>query len=88
MNRLLMVLRLLGEKFVVIYVGPKKTKFSLHENLLCDKSEYFRRAFRSGFKEAQEKSLSMPEDSVDAFEYLVNFFTLQNSPFSHLRVNL
>lgn len=67
---------------MVIYVGPKKTKFNLHENLLCDKSEYFRTAFRSSFKEAEEKTLSMPEDSVDAFEYLVNFlyapkFTLQ-----------
>jgi hypothetical protein len=67
-------LRLLGEKFVAIYVGPKKTKFNLHENLLCDKSEYFKTAFRSGFKETQEKTLSIPEDSVDTFEYLVNFF--------------
>jgi hypothetical protein len=63
----------LGEKFVAIYVGPKKTKFALHENLLCDKSEYFKTAFRSSFKEAEEKTLSMPEDSVEAFEYFVNF---------------
>jgi hypothetical protein len=66
-------LRLLGEKVVVIYVGPKKTKFTLHENLLCDKSEYFKMAFRSSFKEAEEKTLSMPEDSVEAFEYFVSF---------------
>jgi hypothetical protein len=76
------LLRLLGEKFVIIYVGPKNTKFNLHENLLCNKSSYFRAAFRSGFTESEEKTMRMPEDSVDAFEYLVNFlyaprFTLQ-----------
>lgn len=73
MGRLLMLLRLLGDKFVVIYVGPKKTKYNLHENLLCDKSDFFKTAFRSGFKETEAKTLSMPEDSVDAFDYLVNF---------------
>jgi hypothetical protein len=58
---------------VVIYVSPKKTKFNLHENLLCDKGEYFRTVFRSGFKEAQERTLNMPDDSVEAFEYFVDF---------------
>jgi hypothetical protein len=77
-----MLLRLLGDKFVVIYVGPKKTKYNLHENLLCDKSDFFKTAFRSGFKETEGKTLSMTEDSVDAFDYFVNFlyapkFTLQ-----------
>jgi hypothetical protein len=75
------LLRLLREKFVIIYVGPKNTKFNLHENLLYNKSSYFKAAFKSSFTESEEKTMRIPKNSVDTFEYFMNFLYVPKFTF-------
>lgn len=57
--------------FVKILVGPEKKEWTLNEEFLCDKVEYFKAAFQSGFKETEEKWLELPEDSSEMFRLFV-----------------
>lgn len=50
--------------------------WTLNEELLCDRIDYFRAAFRgggSGFKEGIEKSIHLVEDDPAAFKILVDW---------------
>lgn len=47
--------------------------FAIHEKLLCDRIDYFAKAFRGGFKEAAEAVMHLPEESVDAFNLFVKW---------------
>ncbi|THZ08701.1 hypothetical protein D6C91_10073 [Aureobasidium pullulans] len=47
---------------VVVEVGPEKQAFSIHKDLLCFYSDYFRGAFDSSFKEAAEGKSSLPTE--------------------------
>lgn len=57
---------------VKIYVGPERKLWILPEALLCDRVEFFKSAFRSGFRESQEKVLELPDDDPMAFELVLN----------------
>lgn len=41
--------------FVVIEVGPKRIKYSVHKSLLEQESQYFRAALNGRWKEADEQ---------------------------------
>lgn len=56
-----------------LYVGSKRKEFVAHKKLLCDGSEYFRKAFTSGFKEGIEGVMYLPEDDLDVVALLVDF---------------
>ena len=58
---------------VDIFVGAERTKFHLHRDLLCNRSDYFRACFVGDFKEAQQKELSLPEDNAESFELFVTW---------------
>ena len=58
---------------VDVIVGAEGRKFHLHRDLLCDRSDFFQAAFRGHFKEAEIKSLTLPEDSIESFELLVGW---------------
>ena len=58
---------------VDIYVGAKRKTFRLHENLLCDRSDYFKATFQGEFAEAKSKELYLPEDDDASFELFVNW---------------
>ncbi len=55
------------------YVGEIKKLWYIHEDLLCERSEYFKRAFQSGFKEGQEKEIYLAELDAEAFGQFVDW---------------
>lgn len=65
--------RLLTEDMVNVYVGPKRKKFHLHKDLVCDRSSFFKKAVAGGFKEQKEKALYLPEDHVGGFILFVQW---------------
>lgn len=65
--------RVLCDEIVTLYVGPKHKKFTVHKTLLCDRCEYFSKAFHGNFKEAQEGVMYLPEDDADTVSSLVDF---------------
>ena len=58
---------------VDIFVGAERTKFHLHRDLLCSRSDYFRACFVGDFKEAQQRELSLPEDDAESFDLFVTW---------------
>lgn len=63
----------MGNETVTIYVGNKRKRFTIHKKLLCDQSDYFLKAFTSGFKEREEGEMYLPEDSPEVMAIFVNF---------------
>ncbi|KAH8602980.1 hypothetical protein B0O99DRAFT_679957 [Bisporella sp. PMI_857] len=68
----------LGTEVVTIYVGPDKKPFVFHKRILCDRSDYFSKALNSGFIEAKENSIYMPEDDAEAFDFGMATYIYQN----------
>ena len=58
---------------VDVFVGAKRKTFRLHEELLCDRSDYFKATFQSEFAEGQSKELYLPDDNDASFELFVNW---------------
>ena len=58
---------------MVVEVGLEKQAFSIHKDLLCFYSDYFRGAFDSGFKEAVEGKLSLPTEDPAVFDIFNGF---------------
>ncbi|THW11129.1 hypothetical protein D6D23_10523 [Aureobasidium pullulans] len=76
---------------VVLSVGPSKQEFTVHRELLCFYSDFFRAAFNGSFKEATEGRIELPDTQVDVFEIfqvwlysrsLLNTEDLQDQPDS------
>lgn len=64
---------LLTIKMVDVFVGAKRKTFRLHEDLLCDRSDYFKATFQGEFAEAKSKELYLPDDNDASFELFVNW---------------
>jgi hypothetical protein len=58
---------------VKIFVGPEKKLWVLPEDLLCDRIEFFRAAFKSKFKEGISKEMFLESDDSTAFGRLVDW---------------
>ena len=58
---------------VDVFVGAKRKTFRLHEDLLCDRSDYFKATFQGEFAEAKSKELYLPDDDDASFELFVNW---------------
>lgn len=66
---------------MTVLVGPSRTTWRLHENLLSSSSDFFKSAFNSGFKETLDDQLTLPEDDPQAFELFVRWlYTRAMSP--------
>ncbi|KAL1865163.1 hypothetical protein Daus18300_007289 [Diaporthe australafricana] len=63
----------LSDRIVTIIVGHQKKRWSVHENLLSNKSEFFRASFRGGFRESKDGVLELPEDDPRVFELFVGW---------------
>ncbi|KAI9053318.1 hypothetical protein LZ554_002281 [Drepanopeziza brunnea f. sp. 'monogermtubi'] len=71
----------MGEETVIITVGSHKRKnFVVHKQLLCDASEFFAKAFKGGFKEAEEGVMEMLDDDPDAFAWFVTWLYRSEVP--------
>lgn len=64
---------LLTDELVVIYVGRKQKKYTVHRDVLCNKSRYFRAAFQKGFKETTENEIYLARDGVTQFDLLIRW---------------
>ena len=69
----------LGSEIVTILVSPKRKAFKIHKKLLCDRSDYFSKAFNGRFQEANGE-MHCPEDDPTAFGHLVNYFYRNTLP--------
>jgi hypothetical protein len=58
---------------VNVYVGPKRAKWYLHEDLLCKTSQFFRSTLKGSFKEASDAHIELPEDDADSFDVFVRW---------------
>lgn len=65
--------RLLTSELVATFIGPTRKAFHIHQDLLCDRSTYFKAAFRGKFEEAATKELYLVDDDDAAFELFVNW---------------
>jgi hypothetical protein len=65
--------RVLGNEIVTLYVGPKRKQFTVHKKLLCDRCEFFSKAFRGNFSEAEKGEMNLPDDDPGAFSSLVDY---------------
>ncbi|CZR67135.1 uncharacterized protein PAC_17034 [Phialocephala subalpina] len=72
----------MGVQVVDINVGRGNVKihFRVHKTLLCAKVLYFEKMFKSGFKEATDNKVSMPEDDPKAFDLLMLWVYTGNLP--------
>ncbi|KFY08175.1 hypothetical protein V492_06462 [Pseudogymnoascus sp. VKM F-4246] len=72
--------QLMGDDIVTVYVGPREKRYSVHKALLTSQSEYFEKALNGKFKEADEQTIRLPEDSPDAFDLLIGWLYQNQIP--------
>jgi hypothetical protein len=63
----------MGNENVIIYVGPERKRCLIHKDLLTKQSEYFNSALNGKFKEAEENSIHLEEESPATFDLLVGW---------------
>ncbi|KAI4745260.1 hypothetical protein E4T50_04371 [Aureobasidium sp. EXF-12298] len=66
------------QSLVTLIVGKEKKAYTLHKDLLCFNSDYFRAAFNGSFKEAAERKLELPGVDKDVFEAAQLWFYTRN----------
>ncbi|KAF6229857.1 hypothetical protein HO133_004194 [Letharia lupina] len=66
-------LKLEGVTVVTFEVGPDKAVFQVHQNLLCDASTVFKAAFSGNFREASERSMSLPDHDKDSVGRMIQW---------------
>lgn len=59
--------------FAAVLVGVDKERFVVHRDLLMYDAEFFRAAFTGNFKEAEDRSVTLPEDEPLTFEVFVHW---------------
>lgn len=57
---------------VILRIGPGNTEFRAYEDVLC-RLPLFRAALQGGFKEAAEKTITMPEEEPETISALIEF---------------
>lgn len=63
----------MGNKIVTVEVGPNKTQFAIHKNLLVTRSSYFRACLEGGFKESATGTVYLEESDPDVFSFVAEF---------------
>jgi hypothetical protein len=70
----LKLLRYVAGDVVTIFIGPKRKRYIVHKDLICEKAGYFTKALnKKGFKEGTEKEIYLPEDEPDAFDLFIQW---------------
>ncbi|KAF2704127.1 hypothetical protein K504DRAFT_538138 [Pleomassaria siparia CBS 279.74] len=52
---------------IVVSSGVHQEEFFIHQGLLCDRSEFFKKALSGAWKEAEERKVVLPEDDAATF---------------------
>ncbi|KAM0799091.1 hypothetical protein BDR22DRAFT_337189 [Usnea florida] len=66
-------LKLQGIPVITLHVGPDKTLFQVHQDLLFDASPVFKAAFFGNFQEASERSMPLPDDDEDSVGRMISW---------------
>ncbi|KAF7931560.1 uncharacterized protein EAE98_004296 [Botrytis deweyae] len=74
----------IGIETVDLYVGPNRTHYRVHKNILCTKIPYFNKMFNGGFSEASNNSAEFPEDFSESFDVLLEWAYSQYHPLRPL----
>jgi hypothetical protein len=56
-----------------LIVGERKTSILIHKSLLCDAAPFFNAALTTGFLEAAEQQILLPEDDADTVNRFVQW---------------
>lgn len=67
---------------VILRIGPDNTQFRAYEDILCQLS-FFRAALQGGFKEATEKTITMPEDEPATIAALIEFLSTSSYTYTY-----
>jgi hypothetical protein len=65
---------------VTIDIGPDKTPFTAHKDLLIACSPYFKAAFEGSFREAKEKSIHISDVHPTAFQHFLDWLYFRRLP--------
>lgn len=66
---------------VTLFVGPDRTRFDVHQKLLCGgHDDFFAAIMRGNFKEAQTKQINLPEDDAETFTTLLDYIYRNKIP--------
>lgn len=57
---------------VVVGEEPSQKTFIVHEGIICERSEFFRRAMNGNWAESSERVVKLPEDSAEIFGTYMN----------------
>lgn len=60
-------------KMVKIYVGPKRKRWVVHKDVICERSDYFRKAFTGSWKEAEKSRIYLHEDDPKVFGHFIDW---------------
>jgi hypothetical protein len=71
-------------EIVTIFVGPEKKRYSIHKDVICHHSEYFRTAYNGRWKEADE-GVTLDDVEVGIFNIFVHWLYTQQLPPGNLR---
>jgi len=58
---------------VTLSVRPKHHEYTVHEDLICRPSEFFKKAFEGKFKEGEEGVLCMPENEPGTISLYIDW---------------
>lgn len=59
---------------IILRIGPDNTQFRAYEDILC-RLPFFRAALQGSFKEASEKTITMPDDEPSTIAALIEFLS-------------
>ena len=66
---------------MTVFVGPKRKKFYLHRELICERSPFMEKCFKKNrFGEGDKNELHLPEDDVKAFSIIVDWIYRNRLP--------
>ncbi|KAF2142405.1 uncharacterized protein K452DRAFT_226632, partial [Aplosporella prunicola CBS 121167] len=71
-----------------IKVGAGEEPFKVHQDILCQRSRFFRNAFKGQFREAKEGSMKLRDTDVDIFRLIMFWLYRDEIPKSSLHTGV
>jgi hypothetical protein len=63
---------------VIVGKAPNQEDFSVHEGIICTRSEFFRRAMNGNWAESEERVVKLPDDDPEIFAAYINLVYTNN----------
>jgi hypothetical protein len=58
---------------VKISVGPQRESWLIHEDVICERVQFFKKAFMGGFMEAGKKEIFLEDDDPQVFGHFIDW---------------